>query len=87
MQCIMNHDQENDCVAPPPTTMNDDEKIVKLPTISFGYHYGRDLKTMHTNIMLMLSGCQGEGLVECVNGRTIERTFDLSDSLMLNPDG
>ena len=43
------------CRVAPPITTNDDENIVKLPTIYFGYHYGRGLKTMHTNVMLMLS--------------------------------
>jgi len=58
----------------------------KLPSISFGYYYGRNLQTMHASTMLMLSGCSGEGVVERVNGRTIERTFDMSDSLLLDPD-
>lgn len=80
------HDDENDSVTPP-ITKNGDEKIVKLPTISFGYYYGRGLNTMHTSIMVMLSGCQGERVVECVNGRTIERKFDLSESLLLDADG
>jgi len=59
---------------------------IKLPNISFGYYYGRSLQTMHTSAMLMLSGCPGEGVVERVNGRTIERTFDMSNCLLFDPD-
>jgi len=62
------------------------DKEVKLPSISFGYYHGRGLSTMHTNIMLMLSGCRGEGLVERVKGRMIERTLDMSESLLLDPE-
>jgi len=56
-----------------------------LPSLSFGYHYGSDLKTMHTSISLVLSGCQGQGVVERVSDGTIERSF-LSNSLLLDPD-
>jgi hypothetical protein len=71
---------------PTSTTINTDEEEVKLPSISFGYHCGRGLTTMHTSIMLMLSGSFGDGLVECVRNKTIERTLDLSESLLLDPD-
>jgi len=64
----------------------EDAKEIKLPNVSFGYYYGRSLQTMHTSLMLMLSGCPGEGVVEHVNGRMIERTFDMLDSLLLDPD-
>jgi hypothetical protein len=58
---------------PTSTTINADEEEVKLPSISFGYHCGKGLTTMHTSIMLMLSGSSGDGLVECVRNKTIER--------------
>lgn len=59
--------------------------VIKLPTISFGYHIGPSLTTMHTSIMLMLSGCKGGNLVEFIADNMVERNIDMSESLLLDP--
>jgi len=81
---VDDNNSEDDADTEENASLHDNE--IKLPNLSFGYYYGPSLQTMHTSVMLMLSGCPGGDVVERVNARTIERTFDLSNSLLLNPN-